>query len=170
MEREREEEDEEEDEEDQQQRQFLNLLCVRACVLCVWCLVLGAWLAADWWFCRCCCCRADWFGVGGWVSNRPLGQSWSHPPPPPHHHHNPLPYHPTTPPNTKTQNTQPHTTPREPPSYEYDKWRADRGKLHRLRREGRTGELQFFEPRSLVFYPFVLAPSVKVRAWWWWVR
>lgn len=47
-------------------------------------------------------------------------------------------------------------------SHEFDKWRADRMRLQRLRREQRTEELRAFEPRSLVFYPFVLSPAVKV--------
>lgn len=90
-----------------------------------------------------------------WVKGVSLPRSRTTTPTPQTHTHTPF-AHTLTPPQTQTPQTR---------SYEFDKWRADRARLQRLRRENRVQELRAFEPRSLVFYPFVLTPAVKVGVW-----
>ena len=48
--------------------------------------------------------------------------------------------------------------------YEFEHWRQDRQRLRRRGREGgREGGQEAFEPRTIVFYPFLLTPAVKAR-------
>lgn len=44
---------------------------------------------------------------------------------------------------------------------EFETWRQDRERLRRRGREG--GREGAFEPRTIVFYPFLLTPAVKAR-------
>lgn len=67
------------------------------------------------------------------------------------------------PPPLLLPSTHPSPTNTTKPSNEYRKWREDRARLQRLRRDGRGDEIQFFDFRSLVFYPFVLSPHTKSR-------
>ena len=48
---------------------------------------------------------------------------------------------------------------------EFEMWRQDRQRLRRRGREGgrEGGKEGQFEPRTIVFYPFLLTPAVKAR-------